>query len=166
MKMRYLLLGVLALFSQLASAEVKELEWEDLIPVEERDQPLPPPSNAIHPMFADESAPIDWVQTYGGVVAALNGKEVRLAGFVVPLEGDEEKVTEFLLVPYYGACIHVPPPPTNQIVYVNYPEGLPQDIVWDAVWVTGTLNGVTYDMETFAAGYSMKATLANPYDEG
>ncbi|USD38988.1 MULTISPECIES: DUF3299 domain-containing protein [Ferrimonas] len=166
MKARYLAVAFLALLSQLAQAEPRVLEWDALIPQEERDNPPPPPSAAIHPMFADESAPIDWVQTYGKVVSELNGKEVRLAGFVVPLEGDGELVTEFLLVPYYGACIHVPPPPTNQIVYVSYPQGLPQDIVWDAIWVTGTLSAVTYDMETFAAGYSLKASMANPYDEG
>ena len=53
------------------------------------------------------------------VVAALNNRRVRLCGFLVALEGDGKAVSEFLLVPYFGACIHVPPPPSNQIVLVR-----------------------------------------------
>lgn len=50
-------------------------------------------------------------QPVGGVNKKLDNQDVRIPGFVVPLEGDAKKITAFLLVPYFGACIHVPPPP-------------------------------------------------------
>ncbi|MFP3457944.1 DUF3299 domain-containing protein, partial [Psychrobacter sp. SIMBA_152] len=69
------------------------------------------------------------------VVEALDGKKVRIPGYVVQLEGDADNVTEFLLVPYFGACIHVPPPPPNQIIHVEYAEGVPYENTYDAVWI-------------------------------
>jgi hypothetical protein len=70
---------------------------------------------------------------------ALDGAEVRLAGFVVPLEREGNALREFLLVPYFGACIHVPPPPANQIVHVVSPKPVPNAATMDAVWVSGKL---------------------------
>ncbi|SHH24963.1 DUF3299 domain-containing protein [Ferrimonas marina] len=154
------------LLPALALAEVKVLQWDDLRPQSERDQVLAPINPHMGDPFADESGPADWVQPIGQVVPELDGQTIKLPGFIVPLEGDETKVTEFLLVPYFGACVHVPPPPTNQLVYVKYDEGIPLDIIWDAVWVTGKVSTTTFTIEDFAAGYSMEATLANPYDEG
>ena len=53
----------------------------------------------------------------------LRGKNIRLVGFPVPLEFNEEsKISEFYLVPYFGACIHLPPPPPNQIVFISTDE--------------------------------------------
>jgi hypothetical protein len=49
----------------------------------------------------------------------LQGTKVRLPGYVVPLEYSQGAIREFLLVPYFGACIHSPPPPANQIVLVR-----------------------------------------------
>ncbi|HCG90056.1 MAG TPA: DUF3299 domain-containing protein, partial [Alteromonas macleodii] len=74
------------------------------------------------------------------VVDTFDGKRVKIPGFVVPLEGTAELTTEFLLVPYFGACIHVPPPPSNQIVYVKFEEGVRIDNIYDAIWVTGELS--------------------------
>ena len=65
------------------------------------------------------------------------GQRVRLPGYVVPLDFDGSKVTGFLLVPYMGACIHVPPPPPNQIVYVHTKEPIEVDEIFEAVWATG-----------------------------
>ena len=57
------------------------------------------------------------------IVPEMNGQAVRIPGFIVPLEfNDDEDVTQFFLVPFFGACIHVPPPPPNQIILVNSPE--------------------------------------------
>ncbi len=73
-------------------------------------------SNAL----AAESAPPARQQAPDApVVKELDGQQVKLPGYIVPLEVSEEgRTTEFLLVPYYGACIHVPPPPSNQIVHI------------------------------------------------
>ena len=54
---------------------------------------------------------------------SLDGKRVHIGGYVVPLDFDATRVKEFLLVPFVGACIHVPPPPANQIVYVKTEQG-------------------------------------------
>ena len=64
------------------------------------------------------------------IIEQLNGQLVRIPGFVVPVEFDEESITEFFLVPYFGACIHSPPPP-NQIIYVHAPNGLQLNTLYD-----------------------------------
>tara|TARA_B100000676_G_C18088507_1_gene857285 strand:+ start:5408 stop:6067 length:660 start_codon:yes stop_codon:yes gene_type:complete len=74
------------------------------------------------------------------VVNELNGRFIRLAGYILPLEFNESGVDEFFLVPYIGACIHVPPPPPNQIVYIRTKEKLMVEELYRPVWVTGHLN--------------------------
>ena len=140
------------------ASEYKELEWDDLIPLSEQLNPPPFPEVNHEDEFAIPMQPI------GKVVESLHGTQVRLPGFVVPLEGDSQKITAFLLVPYFGACIHVPPPPTNQIVYVAYPEGAKVDDLWDAVWVTGTLQTTAASHEMGDAAYSLTATSVTPYE--
>ncbi len=67
------------------------------------------------------------------------GKKGRLAGFIVPLEFNNLTVTEFILVPTAGACIHTPPPPGNQMVVVSYPLGIEFQGLYTPVWVEGVL---------------------------
>ncbi len=97
------------------AVEYKTIDWDVLIP--EGEKLLPPPQVSHDGNLASVPQPV------GGVNQKLDNQEVRIPGFVVPLEGDAKKITAFLLVPYFGACIHVPPPPTNQVVYVSYPKG-------------------------------------------
>ncbi len=97
-------------------------------------------------------------------VAALDGKKVRIAGYVVPLEDDANTLSEFLLVPYAGACVHTPPPPPNQMIYVKMTRGHNATAaLMDAVWVEGGLfigrRGSPYG-PTF---YAMTATGVTPY---
>lgn len=113
------------------AADYKTIDWDVLIP--EGEKLLPPPQVSHDGNLASVPQPV------GGVNKKLDGQEVRIPGFVVPLEGDAKKITAFLLVPYFGACIHVPPPPTNQVVYVSYPKGAPVDDLWDAIWVKGKM---------------------------
>jgi len=100
------------------------------------------------------------------IVKELNGKYVKIPGYIVPLEFDFEKGTfsEFLLAPYFGACIHVPPPPSNQIVYVKSANPLKQKWLDDAVWVTGTITTDSVDSEYGFAGYSMNEIDLDIYD--
>jgi uncharacterized protein len=70
---------------------------------------------------------------------SLNGVKVKMPGYALPLEFDGKKVKEFLLVPWVGACIHTPPPPPNQIVYVKLGEDMKMRSRFEPVWVTGTL---------------------------
>lgn len=97
------------------------------------------------------------------VEPSLNGARVRIAGFVVPLEGQRGQVSEFLLVPYFGACIHTPPPPPNQIIHVNPAQPLKSDLAADAVWISGVLETVRSETGMGSAGYRMKAETVIPY---
>jgi len=78
-------------------------------------------------------------QAAEAVNATLNNQQVRLAGYVLPLEMDGLKVKEFLLVPYVGACIHEPTPPPNQIVLVKFERGIEVNGQFTPVWVEGEM---------------------------
>jgi hypothetical protein len=101
----------------------------------------------------------------------LIGEMVRIPGFVVPLEFRDQKAVEFLLVPTAGACIHIPPPPANQIVHVRYPEGLKFEGFSNPVWVSGQIAaensvqtvGYVDGTAPIEASYVMQPTLVEPY---
>ena len=84
-----------------------------------------------------------------------------IAGFVVPLEGQRGEVSEFLLVPYFGACIHTPPP--NQIIHVNPAQPLKSELAADAGWVSGVIETLRSDTGMGSAGYRMRAESIVPY---
>lgn len=69
----------------------------------------------------------------------LNGTTIRMAGYLLPLEFSDQGVTDFLLVPYVGACIHVPPPPPNQIIFVRLAKKFRIADLFTAVWLEGKL---------------------------
>jgi len=141
---------------------ILQLEWIDLIPHEERDRVPPPRSTVIN--HDDDTPP---QQAISGVRYDLAGKTVRMPGFVIPLEGDSEQVTEFLLVPYFGACIHVPPPPPNQIVDVRFEHGAPIKELWQTVNVIGQLKIETVDNELGETAYVIEGIKIEPYkDQG
>ncbi len=154
----------------LADAEgVMELEWDALIPEQWRPDKLLEQYDASaladdDPRVAELMDKLRKVWTEAPVVPGLDGKRVKLPGFVVPLEGDDDRVSEFLLVPYYGACIHVPPPPANQTVHVVTEEGHGyRGKLFDAVWVTGTLRVQSTSSDLANAGYSIRASRVEPY---
>ena len=91
------------------------------------------------------------------VVADLDGKRVRIGGYVVPLDFEATNVKEFLLVPFVGACIHVPPPPPNQIIYVKAAKGFEVTGSFDPVYVTGTIKTASQYTGLAETGYSIDA---------
>lgn len=91
------------------------------------------------------------------VVETLNGKRVQIGGYIVPLDFEATRIKEFLLVPFVGACIHVPPPPANQIIYVKSDKGVDISGSFDPVTVTGTLKTETAFTGVADAGYSLAA---------
>jgi uncharacterized protein len=99
------------------------------------------------------------------VEPGLNGARVRIAGFLVPLDAQRGQIKEFLLVPYFGACIHTPPPPANQIIHAVAAKPLKEAQVMSAVWVSGTLETVRSDTEFGASAYRLKADLMAPYTQ-
>jgi hypothetical protein len=109
------------------------------------------------------------------IVEELNGKRIRIPGYLLPLEVSATKVTEFLLVPYVGACIHVPPPPPNQIIYVKIGQNksYQSKSLYDPVWVTGIIAAKSMVKDLFLVdgsagvdiGYSMQADHIEPYKQ-
>jgi len=157
-----IIVSLIAAFTSLSTyAEPsKELFWDELIP--KGHMQLEQQAASSH----SENAQANWVQPEldAPVVKELNGKTVSIPGFVVPLEGDDELITEFLLVPYFGACIHVPPPPPNQIVHVIIKDGVPIDSLYDAIVVTGVLSTKGWSGEIAEVGYSMKGIGVAPFE--
>ncbi len=97
-------------------------------------------------------------------VSQLDGKRVSIPGFMVPLEDDLDQVTEFLLVPYAGACIHVPPPPPNQIVYVKMNKNTKVQVTFtDPIMVTGTLRISTVQSPYGDVSYDLSGESVVPY---
>jgi len=102
----------------------------------------------------------------------LDGKTVRIPGYVLPLEFDGEKTTEFLLVPFVGACIHVPAPPPNQMVHVLYPKGFQSKGLYTPVYVVGRMSAAGATLNLFLSdgnapvesGYRIEAKDIEPYE--
>jgi uncharacterized protein len=154
-----------------AAADVLELVWDDLIPEDYvLENPLKELSDEEYANLMDGSEEAERLMSelravwdHAPVVEKLNGMTVRLPGFVVPLDFEAEKITEFLLVPYFGACIHVPPPPANQIVFVKSDRGIEIDRLYDAVIIQGEMETAAVSSELAQAGYTLHATDVSPY---
>lgn len=95
--------------------------------------------------------------------AALDGAYVKMPGFIIPIDLGAEGVTSFVLVPYVGACIHTPPPPPNQLVFVTTETPWPSDQLWDAVWVTGRMRAQVQSTEVAETGYALSADAMEIY---
>jgi hypothetical protein len=144
-----------------ALAEPIEIDWGQLIPGNEAMTAADVPMGIIeHGALAEDAYGNEYA-----VTTAFNGKQIRMPGFVVPLDYAGTEVQEFLLVPYVGACIHVPPPPPNQIVFVTAREPVEITGMFDAVWVTGTLNTLQTSTELAEIGYRLVADEVEPYEE-
>lgn len=163
---------------------VKTIEWTDLMPKEDLEALANPPeyidntedgseadtidsqlkntSQAQPPQSAEE-ARYQQALVSTNVVPEMANKKIRLPGFIVPLVfNDQEQITEFFLVPFFGACLHIPAPPPNQIIFVRYPRGLRVEHLYDPIWVTGRLEISMTENDTASAAYSM--TMENYED--
>jgi uncharacterized protein len=97
---------------------------------------------------------------------ALNDKLIAVPGFMVPLEDDADEVTEFLLVPFAGACIHVPPPPPNQMIFVKLANNQKAKMSFtEPIMVTGHLHIATVDSPYGNVSFSMDGDSVRPYDQ-
>ena len=103
------------------------------------------------------------IGTYN-TVEALDGESVEIPGFIVPLDGTGQDLRSFLLVPYFGACLHTPPPPPNQIVYVTVRTDLPKVDIWSPVWAAGTLSAERANTDLGNAAYTLTLTGMRPYE--
>lgn len=161
-----------ALVSKAISAgSVREIDWDTLIPEDWRPDKIMARYNVEEiedgdPRAEKLMAELKEFWAKAPVVPKLDGEVIKMPGFVVPLEMDAEQVDEFLLVPYYGACIHVPPPPANQTVHVIVAEkGSYHGEVFDTVWITGRLRIEHFSSDLADAGYRVEAARVAPYEE-
>lgn len=165
--MRRLIL-LCTLFSTLAHAELPETDWLELMPEEDRraleempeieHQGAELESGFYSQGGLKQQADLPAVMYSSKTVASLDRRSLRLGGYPVPLETDARgRSTQFFLVPYPGACIHVPPPPPNQIILVNYPEGIRLDDIYAPIWVSGPLHIEQVSNELAEVAYTMRA---------
>ncbi len=156
------ILSFLLVFAANASAsDYEELSWYDLMPADWT------PYAEEEDIFArhDESAPaMPFIQQEAPVVPALNKKKIRLPGYVIPIVYKDDAVSEFLLVPYIGACIHVPPPPSNQMIYVTLKDPLISTSLWAPVWVNGELKLESAETEYARTSYRMDGASSELYE--
>lgn len=154
--------------TQPAPGPLTETRWEALIPADWDPQALfqgvdlnsfdDNDPRALDLMLklrqAWDSAPVN---------QAMHGQPIRIPGYVVPLDQQAEGTREFLLVPYFGACVHTPPPPANQIIHVLVSEAQPLATM-TTVWVSGQLEVMRSETEMGKAGYRVQNAEVKPFE--
>ena len=153
-------LGALGVAPHLAWGEdVIDLQWKDLLP---KDEVVVP--RALQGLIDHDQAPLSSQQpASSGVRTDWNGQIVRLPGFVVPIDYDGSAVSAFILVPFVGACVHVPPPPPNQLVFVTTPEPYESGGLFEPVNVTGMFGVSSMSTQLADIAYALSADLIEPY---
>ena len=177
---KFLLVSIVFIFSNSSSAEPTVISWGDLSPTNGQEAKINLNKNTEIigipdisefdgskerlDIFLDDMQFMKEMQGEGGFINMnLNNKKIKIAGYIAPIAFDGDNVTEFLLVPYHGACIHVPPPPANQIIYVKSATGLKAEGIQFPKWVTGTLQAVSLSTVVADVGYSIEEATVSPY---
>lgn len=173
--MRFLPALALLLVFPLAHAAPPELDWLDMMPPEDlkalEDMPEIDHNTPEGAGFSDQgglkqSPNLPAVMYSAKTVPELDGRNVRLGGYPVPLDATEAGTYDsFFLVPYPGACIHVPPPPPNQIVVVRFPKGFKVTDIYAPIWVDGTLKIEKTNSDLADAAYVIDADGVKEVEE-
>ncbi|WP_210418634.1 DUF3299 domain-containing protein [Aliikangiella coralliicola] len=167
---------------KLPKTSFKTIEWTDLMPKDDLDALLNPPDylSEIEDGSIEDQITSQVQSTIAAanddryqqalvstrVVSEMNDQAIRIPGFVVPVEFDDEQIiTQFFLVPFFGACIHMPPPPPNQIIFVEYPKGLQLESLYDPFWISGILQTSLVENEIAKATYSLNLQYFEKYYE-
>jgi len=169
------LLRILAACTTLAATlpllaeEFEETAWESLVPSDwdplkdfrdlQKYSAVPDSDPRVQVLYERMRKVWDAAPT----IATLEGKKVKIPGYVVPIESSDKGISEFLLVPYFGACIHTPPPPANQIIHVTCKPPVTGFESMSAVWVRGTLGLERTDSELGVSGYTIAAAKVEKY---
>ncbi len=162
--------------------QYRDVEWTDLMPEDDLQALLNPPQDI---MDIPDGSEMDQISgqisnaiaqasdsryqqalTSTRVVEAMNDQLIRIPGFIVPIDFDDKQMTtRFFLVPYFGACIHVPPPPPNQILLVDYPKGIKVDELYDPFHISGRLKTSMFQHEMATSAYLLEAADVQLYVE-
>lgn len=166
-------LGTILRTREFVASQAGDLNDEMLARAEELEQKLDAQGVDVNGLLAmrEEITEKRRAQSQA-VVGELDGQSIRMPGYVLPLEFEGQKVTEFFLVPYVGACMHAPTPPPNQMVHVMSGDGIEIQGMYDPVWVAGQMSTTGRTSEAMfsdggleiSAGYSMEATDIEPYE--
>lgn len=180
-----LIAALLVLISTLnlaSAADYEEIDWVALMPEDDLSALLNRPeilndiadgsaADSIDD-FASKQFEDEQAQRYQQalvstrVIDEFDGKAIRIPGFIVPLEQNEEqKATAFFVVPYFGACLHMPPPPPNQILYVEYKEGVAVENLYDPYWFEGTVKIDNHESALGTSAYSLVLDSFTLYEE-
>jgi hypothetical protein len=155
-----LFLQLLTFSSQASTQDLREIDWLELMPPEDLAA-LEAMGEIDHSGFV-----INEALSSSKTVPTMDGAVGKIPGYVVPLSFDDRgRITEMFLVPYFGACIHMPPPPPNQIIHIRPGKPLAAGELWDAYWAIGTLRITPTENETAQAAYSMDLERLELYDE-
>jgi len=131
---------------------VREIDWLELLPPEDL--------KALEEMpEIDHGGQMQMpqVMTSTRTVAAMDGVKGKVPGYLVPIAFDDnQRVTEMFLVPYFGACVHVPPPPPNQLIYIKPENPVELGNLWDAYWVHGTIRAGLTENAMATAAYTLE----------
>ncbi|MBU2979862.1 DUF3299 domain-containing protein [Alteromonas sp. C1M14] len=176
------LLLLISTFTQAASNPTyEEVEWVALMPESDLEALLDPPEflgeikdgseqdsvAALSDMEgkSENAQRFQQALTSTRVIEDFNQRKVRIPGFIVPLNAnDDQQVVEFFIVPYFGACLHMPPPPPNQMIHVTFEDGVDLERLDVAFWFEGTINIETTSNETGIAAYAMSLDNLEVYD--
>jgi len=161
-----------------------EIEWTDLLPITDLDALLNPPE---YIMDLEEGSTEDQIamkmqgamnnrqgtkSSYEkalistNIIEAMDKKNIEIPGFIVPVEfNDEQVVTSFFLVPYFGACLHMPPPPPNQIIYIEIENGFILESFYDPVVISGKLSVALFEDQIATSAYTMTMDKIRMYYE-
>ena len=160
---RHALFGLIALGGLPVPAvadQVFALDWGDLLPESGNSSRQPLRGVVQH----GEAALASQQPASNGMRTDWDGKTVRLPGFIVPIDYEGSSVTSFILVPYVGACIHVPPPPPNQLVFVTTKTPYESDGLFEAVNVIGVFRTTPTSTRLAEIGYALSANRIESYD--
>lgn len=163
-----------------AATDYEEIEWAKLVPKEDLVILQNPPQSLFGITEGSEADKMETLDKIAGgdleakrfkeallstnVVPELDGKKVRIPGFIVPLHANENReVVTFFIVPYFGACLHLPPPPPNQILYAHWEEGVAVEALSIPMWFEGTLVVQVQENETGKSAYSFQVDNVEHY---
>ena len=155
---------------ELAARGIKRIGWEDLMPEGEEERLAEMFQAQMAMMYSGgitEGSAGDTAIQIGtfNTVKDLNGKKIKIPGYTVPFEyGADAQIKEFLLVPYFGACLHAPPPPPNQTIFVIAEKPIKMKDLAQAVWIEGTIYTQTQESELADAAYTIKLTAIEEYE--
>ncbi len=136
-----------------------DLDWADLVP--EGETIIPPVLGGL--VDHSEMSLASQQPMSSGVRSDWNGQIVRLPGFIVPIDFSSDGVTAFILVPFVGACVHVPPPPANQLVFVTTEVPYDSPGMYEPVNVTGMFGVSPMSTQLAEIGYALSADHIEPF---